>query len=421
MKVKPALLPFKDAETFWADKVPLDPGQYAQLTGAAKARAFSVSGMARGDELETVFNALQRSITDGTTFADFKEACKDVFARRGWDGDGWRLENIFRTNIQTAYMAGRFKQMKAAAAARPYWSYSAVNDKRTRATHRALHGKIFPADHAFWGTWYPPNGFRCRCTVRSLSARQVKARGLTVEKKDPTNGLVEPVDPKTGNQLPAVPLVPDPGFDHNPGVTAFGALAPQEGGGGFEDIGQKTFADHRRRKIGNLSKKSYRPIGENDILGDAATYRKRTGKKQAEVARDFVAWFLEEFGLEPGQSKVIRDVVGEPLVISDELFRRRSGTYKIVKRGRERYLRLLARTIVDPYEVWLVPQRHRATGMIVLRKRFIRAFSSGPDEKITGFVAFDYHKKGWEGVTAFPPDDLEYVDGLRNGLLLYGE
>ena len=48
-----------------------------------------------------------------------------------------------------------------------------------------MDGRVFQADSPVWDTWYPPNGFRCRCTVRSLSKRQVEQMGLTVEEKAP--------------------------------------------------------------------------------------------------------------------------------------------------------------------------------------------------------------------------------------------
>lgn len=45
----------------------------------------------------------------------------------------------------------------------------------------------------------------------------VEEEGLKVETEDPTNGLIEPKDPVTGQKLPARPLIPDPGWDHHPG------------------------------------------------------------------------------------------------------------------------------------------------------------------------------------------------------------
>ena len=55
----------------------------------------------------------------------------------------------------------------------------------------------------------------------------------------------------------------------------------------------------------------------------------------------------------------------------------------------------------------------------MLRKRYIKAFSDGPNGKLAGLAVFDYGADGWEGVTAFTPDTLKYTDKLRNGILLY--
>ncbi|MDY0397140.1 MAG: phage minor head protein [Desulfuromonas thiophila] len=89
----------------------------------------------------------------------------------------------------------------------------------TRPSHAAQHGKVYRHDHPYWDTWYPPNGFRCRCSVRTLSDRQLQSRGLTPETDDPTGKLIEPVDPVTGGKMPARLMMPDKGFGLNPGKT----------------------------------------------------------------------------------------------------------------------------------------------------------------------------------------------------------
>lgn len=86
---------------------------------------------------------------------------------------------------------------------RPYWQYDAVNDAHTRPSHLAMDGRVFPADSEVWNTWFPPNGFRCRCTVKTLSKRQVEARGLKVEQTAPEG------------------LMPDPHFSTNPAKVRF--------------------------------------------------------------------------------------------------------------------------------------------------------------------------------------------------------
>jgi SPP1 gp7 family putative phage head morphogenesis protein len=218
-------LPMEEAQAFWRGKVRLGPGEFARLSAEAKVRAFAVSGMAKGAELDTVFSALQRAIDAGTSFADFKADLAEILGRRGWTGPrAWRVDNIFRTNIQTAYGVGRYRQMQQAVAERPFWQYSAVNDSRTRPTHAAMDGKVFRHDDPFWDTWYPPNGFRCRCGVVTLSEEELHEQGLSVEERDPTGRLVEPMDPLSGRKLPARLMMPDPGFAHHPGKVVWGGV-----------------------------------------------------------------------------------------------------------------------------------------------------------------------------------------------------
>ena len=95
MRVDLTPLPMAEAQAFWADKVQLGPGEFAKLSAEAKVKAFAVSGIARGDELTTVFEAIRRAIDQGTTLADFKKECGAIFERRGWTGKRtWRVDNI---------------------------------------------------------------------------------------------------------------------------------------------------------------------------------------------------------------------------------------------------------------------------------------------------------------------------------------
>ncbi|CAH8721635.1 hypothetical protein WDD9_006388 [Paenibacillus melissococcoides] len=50
---------------------------------------------------------------------------------------------------------------------RPYWQYDAGPGQAHAAIASAMHGRVFRADDPIWNTWVSPNGFRCRCTVRT--------------------------------------------------------------------------------------------------------------------------------------------------------------------------------------------------------------------------------------------------------------
>lgn len=410
--VKP--LSMKEAIKYWESKIQLDPDDFAALGNAAKTKAFAVAGITKGGQLETVYNALGRAIKKGTTFEDFKKDTKRVFQRNGWTGSQpWRLDNIFRTNVQTAYNVGRFAQMKKVVDDRPYWMYDAVNDRRSRPTHRALDQRVFPADHGFWDSWYPPNGFRCRCTVQSLSERQVKKRGIKVGRKDPTGGLIEPIDPKTGNKTAAVPLLPDRGFKTNVGKNEFGFIGgdTKTKGKWKQMPGLKTAKDLKRshiKDVADLPKSPAKllPGGESD---------------------DF---YINEFKKLYGDEKMLVDKVGEPVLLSLRSFVRNKqqgaakGNFKFEKPGHGELIPLVEDIVTDPFEIWLTPMVDD-NGRVKLVKRYIGLWR-GESDSVGGFSVFEVNKGMFEGVTAFLPFDssgkpnFNYLEKQRKGLLLYG-
>lgn len=214
IKLEP--VPFDEAIEYFRTRVAMTPDEYDQLIGEARSRAFTISDITSLDVIRDILAELRKAVEEGITMQEFKAGANEILERKGWKGlSSYRLENIFRTNIQSVFSAGRYKRQTSPAVLqeRPYWQYSAVRDQRTRPTHRALHGKVYPADHPFWDTWYPPNGYQCRCTVIARSERDIRRLGLTVEERVPN--LVEP----PGGA--AIPLVPDPGFANNPGKDAW--------------------------------------------------------------------------------------------------------------------------------------------------------------------------------------------------------
>ena len=64
------------------------------------------------------------------------------------------------------------------------------------------------ADDPIWNIWYPPNGYRCRCSVISLTKKQVERSGEPVSRELPYD-----VDYSTGEVLYKYP---DKGFSNNP-------------------------------------------------------------------------------------------------------------------------------------------------------------------------------------------------------------
>lgn len=51
----------------------------------------------------------------------------------------------------------------------PYLEYITMKDNRVRPAHVYLDGIIRRLDDSFWTTFYPPNGWLCRCKTKSTS------------------------------------------------------------------------------------------------------------------------------------------------------------------------------------------------------------------------------------------------------------
>lgn len=220
--VERAPVPFDEAIRFFRAKLADTPTDtWRDLDANAYATSFAVAGVRDMTALQSIKAALDKAIAEGTTLDEFRRDLRGIIERTGITlrgGFGWRSRTIFETNLRTSYAAGRWAQIQRLKSVRPYLRYTAVLDNRTRPQHRAWHGTILPVDHAFWQTHYPPNGWGCRCTVISLSERDLQRRGWTVTDPPPSSGRVpRSVRTPEGNRIVELPPGIDEGWDHNVG------------------------------------------------------------------------------------------------------------------------------------------------------------------------------------------------------------
>ena len=70
-------------------------------------------------------------------------------------------DTVYRTNVATAYNAGRFAQAKDPDVRKviPAMRYMSLHDAQTRPNHEAAHGLIASQDDAIWNHFHPPLGF----------------------------------------------------------------------------------------------------------------------------------------------------------------------------------------------------------------------------------------------------------------------
>ncbi|PJG86207.1 phage minor head protein [Conservatibacter flavescens] len=221
-----------------------------ELQASSLARATTIAKLSSLEMTKDIYASMEKAMREGKAFNQWKKELVGEFERKGWVfghdkavsrgidgklladpktgeyfGTPRRLNMIYRTNMQQAYSAARYQRMMDNVDNRPYWQYSAVGDSRTRPAHMEMNGKIYRYDDPFWATFYPPNGFNCRCTVIALDKRDLARRGID-EVGDSSARLVEVerVD-KKGNREKTMGFkaidgsvrVTDKGFDYNIG------------------------------------------------------------------------------------------------------------------------------------------------------------------------------------------------------------
>jgi SPP1 gp7 family putative phage head morphogenesis protein len=129
------------------------------------------------DALETkVQDGIARALQEGETLRDFTQRIRQAESDLGVEpASKFYLETIYRTNVQTAYGAGRFRQMTDpdVIAVRPYVQYRTVQDGRVRPEHAVLDGQVWSSDDSTWHRIAPPNGYNCRCSIVTLDADEL--------------------------------------------------------------------------------------------------------------------------------------------------------------------------------------------------------------------------------------------------------
>lgn len=395
----------------------------------AQAKAFTVAKAMREDILWAIRAELDSALANGTTLRDFQNALTPRLQTLGWwgkqiivDGEGnaqvahlgspRRLETIFRTNLQTAYMAGRYREMMDNVQFRPWWQYVAIMDDRTRPSHAALNGRVFRYDDPIWRYYYPPNGFNCRCRVRALSDRDLKNRDIQPSSSEQYLGETWAVDKKTGFtervatlKLPGMDRTfsPDLGWNYNPGETwvlwdragAAEDALPGASGGGIVRLapGQPT----------------WRAFGRPDLRDVPANLRvPAPGLLEPGLdAAGALDILKAAVGIADGVTTRIVKTPVENVALREELL-----AHLVEKRHdqRERYADYILPTLQDPFEVYLVQYEDG------YRKRYIGLFTGRTDL----MVVVRENQDGSLMWNIMQADD-KAMNKQRQGALLYGK
>lgn len=341
---------------------------YGQLQGIARQLAFTVSGLAGLEQIQQVKDSLDKALESGQSFNAWKKSVDAM----GFGLPKHRLDNIFRTNLQGQYMAGKWEQFERNKANRPYVMYDAINDSRVRPAHLALDGKIWRIDDPQLHTHSPPNGYRCRCSLISLSESQAQARS-----KD-GKGLNKPTVLPDG----ITPANPDKGWDYSPRNRLVGvkkAIADRRNQCGGLNFSAVTLAKKRHNPPIWCNEKQYAGIFMQSLNGflqaNGVMPKPRIiqGVERLSDKLDEAALF-ERFISEFSQAEIddgLKDIIGNVLLIDRSLFTDLKGKWKIMKDDRAQWLLYTAVNIKTPDEIWLEKSAHGGVDKLYYLSRFV--------------------------------------------------
>lgn len=216
---------------------------YADMYLEEHDKSFTVAKMMDADLLSDMRESLDRAMAEGKTFKQFADDIVPTLQAKGWWGKRTlidpatgaevkaqlgspaRLRTIFRSNMQSSLSVGHWQQAKANQDVMPYLRYDAIEDEKTRDSHRAMDGIIKPVDSPWWDAYYPPNGYNCRCSVVPLSQADLEANGWSITSDNDSDfGTFKWTNPRTG-RTHKIPANITPGWNHNPGKSQVDLIA----------------------------------------------------------------------------------------------------------------------------------------------------------------------------------------------------
>jgi len=112
---------------------------------------------------------LTSAVKDSATFQEFKNKALTILD----EYQGSWLKTEYNAAVAGSQMASKWVDFERSASLQgndeALLEYRTMEDARVREEHALLDGITRPVDDSFWKTYYPPNGWNCRCTVIQLT------------------------------------------------------------------------------------------------------------------------------------------------------------------------------------------------------------------------------------------------------------
>lgn len=179
-------IPFNEAMQFLKSKVPMSKAEWKSLEPKLRFRAFTVAQLGSAEVVDKAKQILLKSFEKGGgSYSDTWEELKKKVNVNALGIKPGYWENVFRTNTQSAYIAGKLQQYENTGVAA--YQLMVIEDGRTSKICRHLltasgYGMIISVDHPFWKKYgFPPYHFQCRTSIRAIWPSQVGKLGNMVE------------------------------------------------------------------------------------------------------------------------------------------------------------------------------------------------------------------------------------------------
>jgi len=114
------------------------------------------------------------------SFNSFK---KDVLALNATYNQTY-LQAEYQTVQASSQSAKKWHGIQRRKERYPNLIYKTVGDDNVRDAHKDLANIIKPVDDVFWDSFYPPNGWRCRCFVSQTNKATTDERNPEVDEKN---------------------------------------------------------------------------------------------------------------------------------------------------------------------------------------------------------------------------------------------
>jgi SPP1 gp7 family putative phage head morphogenesis protein len=193
---------FEEALQDMVDRAPVTLKDAAERTSARIGQLYSegkVAAFVRAAEehvTEKAQSIISKAIREGIPEFEVGKMLADNVngireASEEWSDSYSRM--AFRTNLNTATTAGRFRQVQDPDIREviPALMFVSSNDADTRPNHLAAHGIIMTEGNPSWNQVVPPLGYQCRCTVDFVSIEEleqlgrIRPNGTIIEDKIP--------------------------------------------------------------------------------------------------------------------------------------------------------------------------------------------------------------------------------------------